>query len=514
MNRSAITGRSSQRNARHHLVVWLILLPFVLTGLFTFRDQPTLALWHLLATLSLGLLLGHLNRPFKDVAWVWVILIWFLVGCFGKSWLSLSLLDDETLISRRVSSLEHLTREDVLASYVWICVSFVVFCIVAVAISTRRPRPPRTFPAQRVLSRTLQVRRALALVLLVTIAGIIASALQTALGFGVMGMEQEHLPYRISTLIIRFRMDIAIGLLVLCVWNADRLESRPLMLLALGALTALATWDAIIRASRSSMLLYGLPIIMLWFISGRPTRRSTLVSCLVLVLTVVMFPVWTELRLVRSFEGADLIEGLTEVYQRQVQGTGRLDLREASATLLLRMGGADGLWRTRSVLNDQPWSTRWRALWRDGMSVYYTREVVGLRKPGFRAPSALGTFALVAGMPLTPLALGGFIGVIGLLWTWLGHLEVAPVGRALVASTLLFWFSDGLFGPREIFALAVTLASCGIVLRYWLHPRPESLTEMGVARVAGPMMSRRRLTLPARRLSPPVARTLAKSDTQ
>ena len=480
---------------------WLVLLTFApgiaptLFGVAKLND--TVSAMNVVAMLSCALLLTKLGGPARRTLWCWIILCVFLGGYYIKFFVFAGGLP--TTYDPLDGELGWVSLHNLTTPLKWATVAFTAFCLVStILLSTPDPVP---FASSTRSSDLVPRPRRLWLVLAGTCVGaIVASFLPLALGFGQMGVEHTTLPFRLDAVVTRFRGLVIPATFLLLLWRSDGPQGRWIRYASTVAMVAFGFLDGVVRASRGSVLYFLLPVFFLWILSSRLTRSRTLFVALALVVTVVLYPFFTDLR-------ADRIRDheltTSQIANASSSMGGQQALDASFGSLVTRISGLDGLvhiCRHRGASDKGELAVDGSSLLllldNERMAYKMTYEIVGLptafvegRPPGLVGAFILGTgeFGMIG---LTVL----YTALAWATWRRLARHPLAPVMLAFFAWVLLLYSSEGVLGLQDPISWIITFWVITLVDRYLLQGR---LDEGG----AGPAR-RRPHRVPARDQAP------------
>jgi hypothetical protein len=219
--------------------------------------------------------------------WIWIIFGVFLWGYGVKGYWLWSLMDNDVFLASFNPEFLRFQRADFTSAAEWTAVALTTFCLVATCCTLIGFRAQRRGEHT---SRDQSAARVTAVAVVFLLLGLFAVAIQAALGFGVMGQDPTMLPYRMGTMVIRMRMDVAPAVLLFCLWYFEGKRAPFGQALALTGILAFAVADAVLRLSRGALVFFMLPVIFLWLITGRlqGTRRTVL--AVLVAATIVFYP--------------------------------------------------------------------------------------------------------------------------------------------------------------------------------------------------------------------------------
>jgi hypothetical protein len=230
----------------------------------------------------------------------------------------------------------------------------------------------------------------------------------------------------------------------------------------LSSLPVLALVDTVVTSSRGSLPKLGLPVIFLWLLIGRITRRRLAILVVAGVASVLLHPFASAVRIARiqSVTGSvwDILSGAAVT-----AWSGNL-LDSASVggqRVANRVVGAEGVWFSLSAMPDGFDTQRIRAhLTDEPITNYYTRRVVGVTSPfDFRSPGLVGFAMLVGGGPGVVVIPSAFVLFVYAVWRQLARLRSSPVALSIWMMSALLLAMEGTF-PLASFVMP--LAGVGI----------------------------------------------------
>lgn len=457
---------------------WLLLLVFVagaLPGVSVLAaEYPSVRVLNGVCLLACAVLLHQLRRPVRHVLWAWVMLLVFLLGYFVKMIVFASAVTLPEFLTM-TSDLLWLTRGDIAAGFPVITAGFVVFCLTAAVVIRLSPPMPRVAPAE-----VSQFK--LENVMLFTLgAGVVTSVLPLMLGFGQMGVVGTGLPFHLDLVITRTRLNLVPAVFVLTLWLSEKPRRRRDAVLTLGLLLFVGLLDAVVRASRGSLVLYCLPAFFLWLVTDRLTRGKKMIGAALAMLVLLMYPVTTLYRR-QMMNGLSPAEALAQAAALSASADSRELLRVAFLNLSTRVSGADGVWqamayrRYAGITAVPPAQMAPKVLSNAAWSGWYTAQVARVTTPGdFRPPTLVGGFLLLGGPAGMVVLVALYTLAAGMAWAWIGRLSVGPPGLAVFGAMLMMFTSEAPLGVQEPVALLATLwVLSWVYRRVRVSPNPET----------------------------------------
>lgn len=417
-----------------------------------------------------ALLLTRLQRTPRQSLWAWVILLVFIQGYFVKSYCSAAIVGTPEFAAHFVE-LRWLNLARIMDCYPYCAYAFTAFCGTAWLLMGI-PETSRSVSESESESEEEEKRRtipgAIRLFLFVAWLAGIATILQAILGIGVMGSDAARLPFRMDTVIFRFRSDLTPAIICLVFWIIDKSKERRIWILVVTTWVLLTFSDSVITASRSSFVRFGLPIIALWLLSGRLTRYRLGFMCGIALATILLFPFISAIRLIRMQESV----GVIEAFEMSVLSGG-----EASSTsdgysdvfvIFSRVVGVDGMWYAVDRMpKGLDFDMIIRHLFVEPLSMYFTRDIVGVvAQNDFRSPGLVGFFMLMASFEWVLFFIVLYILGVYCLWVFASRLKVAPVALAIIADGVLHFTMEGTMIVQNFISLFASIAMVSFLYRY------------------------------------------------
>jgi hypothetical protein len=475
---------------------WLVLLVF-LPGIIGFRsafpDAATSQLTcSLISALVCALLLTHLRRPLVQTLWCWVMLFVFLVGFYLKFYIISYMFDTDLYGTLYGYELAWLTNQSMSSGIQWTTVGFSVFCLTASWLLSI-PFPAKEQRSEVGMTHSTNRIKAFMVLIAVFTLSAVASYLPVVFGFGQMGLEHHALPFRIDALVTRFRDALAPLVFLSIIHLSDTAQTRSLHSLSLFLFFLAVTVTSIVTTSRSALLVAALPVGFMWSLGGTFSRSRARMIILMVALTVVLYPFFTDMRRQRML-GVGVGMGQIIAAADTTAATGLLPT--ALLKSVSRVSGLPGLLHSLRY-GPGPFEPA-RLLWlvdNGAITGYYTHEIVGIPYGlvDARAPGILGVFVLVGG-PYGLILVAPYTCLVWWVWRKLRLLQSYQVVLAFAASSVLFYTSEGTMGLQSPVAW-----TCAIVINQWLYARLLS----------DPRMAKRRLSSDRARCSDGRCRALS-----
>lgn len=412
---------------------------------------------------GIGLLLWASDRPLRSTLWVWTIVFVFLMGYYVK-YFAFAYGMGSPVFELLNPELAWADRGNLNDSLVWSTIGFVVFAATAAVILRLRPIGVLAGPpaANRINEKTLYW------ILVGTFVGVVGSLVAALVfGFGQMGLEHHELPLHLDAVATRFRISLAPAVFVVALWVSDHVQTRRVWIATILTMVACALLDAYVRGSRGSVALAFLPLIFLWGLTGTYTAGRKSLTVGILLLTIALYPILTGLRgeRIANGQGVDFDKQVASQQASSAEGIA-ISLDQVAG----RVVGVDSMMQIRhhmrtlpgpeeSVTTLNPSRMAWLA---NGgqMVIYMTYTVVGIpddvvegRSPGF-----LGGLFLVGGADGIVLLTILYVVLVACVWKLLSkHPYAAPL-LAYVASVILGYTEEGVYGLENPLSAALAIA--------------------------------------------------------
>jgi hypothetical protein len=461
---------------------WLLLLVFI-GGMFESTTplvalDPTIAWWSLGALGACALLLTQLARSAGRTLWIWTILAVFIIGYFVQTvFVSRSLHDIMFVLQEFSSEWGWVSPEILIESYRLITLSFIVFCVSCFLWLIVADRSTKT--DERRLAGPVSHRNVLTLLAAAGALSLLTTFVRWYLGIGLMGVDADHLPYRLDTVIFRLQSHLLPGIFLLVLWVCEARKRAVLWYLALLLFLVHCLAASFIAASKAGVVWFALPLFLLWVCSGRLTRMRVGLIAAALSGLLLAYPVISAVRYSR-IRGASSgqTQNLVDLTIEQLKETDLADTSDrVMRQIILRISGAPGVWFTlrhiRALDRSQP---AWRN-YSTPLSSFYSANVYGITWAGdFRSPGIVAAFILAAGIPGYLFVWPLFVWTIGLIWRLLGQLRTAPLARAYGAYHLELFVMEGTLQFQDLATAVVVILFCELTYRMYLARRGSSAT--------------------------------------
>jgi hypothetical protein len=429
--------------------------------------------WHIIAFCACALLLLRL-RTLAAYYWpIWLGLGAFLLGYFVKFYALVGLSVRPSLVVTVIVNNERLQlagQPDIAAQAFRIAVlAFSVYC--AVFFFILRPLGPESGSHSHVEQATL--KQPIATFTWVGFALLVVTTI-VALRFGILSMAeaQVRLPFRLGGWIMYTRIalitTLGLGLLQFGLTTLTRRWTAAGLLLLLG----LGLTDTLVRTSRGALLLIGIMLLLMFALASQKlSRRTILVFVGLGALSIVLYPVITAYRYLNALTGGRATMGLLQDAVTSATQDGSW-LSLAIFQVLQRFMGVDIL-----LFITDP--TTWiglgnvaaaRAAW-GSVADYLTHFVMGVPETTIfsEAPSLVGWFLIVGGLPGILLLFPTFLITIWSLWVrlWDSNLLIKPVAQVQMLVLWLTLSSEGTLDSMTLHVSAIVASL--IAVEFWLR---------------------------------------------
>lgn len=459
---------------------WLILLAFPLISLFAqFITGSMESAYYLGAGMAAcAWLLYRLDSVRPDTMAVWLVVLVFLAVYFLRY--PILLLNPSFVVSTHPDSIAPIFLNDPagltnalkLSTFV-----FVVFCIVAGSQIQRGAVSSSTVnlisPKER---DQIGWWLLIAISLLIIVLGYVAYAFK----IGQMSVAPgEPLPFRLKGIVFYLR-HVLIPLLILAlICHATVASDRRFLYFGLLLLVTHGISDAILRGSRSSLLLCLLLVIFLWASGGirvRPKGVTVLVG--LLLGAILLFPTIYQYRMLRFESDGELLYLLSEAFRISNQNM-LLVIEKSFETVYFRIPGIETTWAIGSLINEPLGAALFDTIRNKfGVTGYLNFEIYQVPFDAYTlfAPGFVGWFYLVGGW--IGLALGGFL--LALLCVRLprmifgGYLRWPPLANTFFLWVLFISLTDGTLDSNFLL-IATGLATLAALEFFDRATKPSAL---------------------------------------
>ena len=447
--------------------VLLVLFPvgYLMTaGRLTGSSSEYLALT-VASFLGCGVLLSQLGRRLQLTLPFWALLLLFLTHYGQLYWIGV---DPAALHGWWLPDLEWMSEapEVLLGAFATTTLGFTSFCLTASLLLASLDRNCRDAADADGGINHQKVFRTTLLILLVIVPA--TSYAMYAGHIAVMGSEATSLPFHLAGLVYYGRLATIPGLILVMLWCADQLRSRPYLIATFAGACIYGVTDMMLRASRGSLAALFLPIGLLFVLTGRMTRRRVWSFIAIGSGIVALWPVMTLYRLSRAAEDPSLAvslrQGLDAFNSSDLTISGVV--LDALRAVVLRITGAVSLMPAvgASLRPLGPLSAT-------SVTSFFTTEVMGYPAEAVHssAPSLLGWFYLVGGNLLVIAGVFGLTVAVWMMWRQLRilRLRCLHVDQALVATCILSVSVDGVLDRLYLPTLSCVMSVivCELVTR-------------------------------------------------
>jgi hypothetical protein len=446
---------------------WILLLVFpwaVLAAPDVLQEDPAFVPLTALWLVGTALVLSRLGGPIRRTLWVWLLLFVLLQGYLYKTIWVAGMVDREEVMIIYFPELLWLTPEVVMEGYHWMTVGYLIICVVSwLALGARLPTAAGALP----MVSPAAARRVVWLAVGLFVCYLVGTLLALSLGVGLLGAETQHLPFRLNTLISRSLMDFIPALMVLCLFMLDTLRTRKQWWLCLALIAAAATVYTLATTSRGGIIRFIVPVLFLWLLTNRMTRSRVAIFGIAAVLVITSLQFISTVRLVRTYESADLPTAVIEAAQR-LETTSQSDSTLFSlAHLARRIGNAEGTWFALKDRSERPVRAPVSEMIIERSIIdYYTESIVRVANPGdYRTPGLLGAFILVADLPGLLIFTALSVVVLTAFWHLFSRLQTSPPVLAVYSYTILTVASEGIFLLQNFVTILLITLLCEIAYR-------------------------------------------------
>ena len=431
-----------------------------------------------------ALLMASLRPPLRNNFWVWTMLFVFLMGYYVK-YFSFAYGMGGPIFDILMFEWAWAGRPDLNHALVVSTFGYVTFAVATSALLWR----DRPSPEPAAVSRFALDERWVVWILGATLFGVVASlAAAIVFGYGQMGVEHKALPFHFDAVLTRFRISLAPMILLWLLWLTDRRQTKRLWIASILVLVLSAALDAFVRGSRGSIALAFVPVIFLWLISGTYTKARQTLSVSVVLLTLALYPLFTALRLQRiaTDKGAEFNAQVATEQATSSDGIA-LSLNQVAG----RVVGIDSMMQVQRYVDagSAPQTSLTtislgRVAWLangGAMVMFMTHQVVGIADDIVegRSPGVLGGLYLVGGLDGMVLFTLLYVAGIWAAWRYVARLEYAPPLLAYLASAILSYTQEGVFGLENPISTALAMGLTVWVFRRWIikkAPHPDDAT--------------------------------------
>ena len=446
---------------------WATLILFVIGYVITVPRLEEFAteymLYHAVALCSCALLLALLDFNRSDVP-VWLGLVTLLTLYFGRFYLIV--LDHSYLIgfvpyepfsefANKMDSLFEAFRLSVIGFVSFSLSSAFMLARLKSSESRKNASPALEGEVELTLHRLVPK---LVLPILLPLMLVLA-CLALWFHIGQMGTApSEPLPFRLRGVVAYARIVLLPLLILQVICSGESSGQRSLVWIGMLLLLSHGVSDALIRSSRSSLLLIALLLVFVVLAGGLELRRRVVAfACAVGVSAVALSSGLTAYRILRARDGeVPVVEAFARAF-KSIIDRGPSEIMEGVEFVLIRIPGVDLLWSILSRIQEplgisslQIFSTQ------NGMAGYLTYTVFASDSTNLTlyAPSFFGWLYLVWGVPA--IVIGSISIAICSVLAW----KYLSAGRWLsgpVARTFLLWMIFMALGEGNLDGMGFTV---------------------------------------------------------
>lgn len=461
---------------------WIIPLIFVFGYLTTSSHFDGVLLeyfiFHMLSIFACCVLLTRLASSFKENLPIWTIFSVFIVAYYLKFYLIIIFSSSIEMLPyyKYVRSGEILYKTFISLSY-----AFLVFCLTSwVLIGRAKPIKYNLLPG-KVDYRSLIVCLELTIVFLIITTG----GIMFVYGIGRMSATNVYLPFRLAGWIFHIRFTFLPFLILLLIWCSDRMHLRKHFLFGMTLLVMHGLTEMLLRASRGSLLIIFIMLMMMFVITGQLTKKRLRLFFMIMFSTVLAWPFITTYRFLRTVSDVTSVAGPLQLALSNVLMSWASFTRFFTASfinLLNRFVGVDALMiamTSNKKLGLKVFSVP--------VHEYFTISVAGhsSRASTSFAPSLLGWFYLVGGEVMVAVGICLYVYLIWVIWNALSRskLYCLPVAQAYYLFLVFTITSSGF--PEKV-SLMVMVTAGTIAVSEWimrLFVQKENRSKPGIIQI-------------------------------
>jgi len=476
-NKRFLNNNFRKSNSKCYRARWLLLLVFAIGYVATFSTLDSVALGYLgftlLSIFAGALLLSRLNPPLVNKLPIWTILVVFMLAYYLKFYLMVY--DPEIVGEGWVKKKLYFLLQSptvLFDSFATMTYAFIIFCITSWFLLGHA-----RFPQMETLKDRINYWPVISILLwLIPVLMGITAYVMYITGIAVMGAKGVYLPFRLAGWIFYIRTTFIPALLLVLIWSSDKTGLRKCFSFGVFLLFLHGISDMLLRSSRGAILIPFIILTMLFLVSGSITKKRVQMFGIILVTTILLWPVISYYRNVRAADTAMPIDYTLVESMENVSSTGSFSLsemfKEASIAVIFRFIGSDSLIQIMGVNLPPLYSDAF------GMSVsrFFTVDVIGFSPNAIQgcSPSFPGWFYLVGGNELVVVAMAFFVSLSWFCWFLLAKLKLRclPVAQALFLWWLFHLFSGGVLDSLYlgILVMAGSIAACEWIMRTFGRP--------------------------------------------
>lgn len=474
---SALRGRSisnnklAKANSKWYRARWFLLLIFVIGYIATFSTLDSGALEYLgltmLSIFACFLLLSRLNPPLIKKLPIWIILAVFMVAYYLKFYLMVW--NPEIMPSGFLRQFYWMLNspEILLDTYATMTYAFVTLCFTAWwMLAYAKTSQTHTFEGE------INYRRIIPLLTwLIPLLMVVTAAIMYITGISRMAAESVYLPFRLAGWAFYIRTTLIPALILLLIWSSDKAGWRKLLTFGIVLLFLHALSDMLLRSSRGSLLMMFIMVALLFIVTGRITKQRMRLFGVVLLLTILLWPVISAYRYIRAGSYTIPINRSLSEAMENLSSYGSMSfsetLSEVFKTGFFRFTGVDSL---LPIVGSgiQPLGT---SAFNISVTKFVTVEIFGFPPdvPMGVAPSLPGWFYIVGGNYLIVAGMFCFMLLLSITWRILSkaRLRCLPVAQALFLFLVFTISSSGTLDRLylKILVIVGSIAVCEWIMR-------------------------------------------------
>ena len=391
---------------------WLILLIFLFGYLSTFTHFEALSLEYLVLTiisfLSCCFLLSRLDQPVQNALPFWLIFFIFIIAYYIKFyWIVWNPESSKHLWFLHLQYISE-SPDILLIGYSTFTYAFAAFCFLGWWLLASKTGTQAQMKASIDYAGTITN-------LLWIIPFFMAASFLVMQRFaiGVMGRESSPLPFRLSGWIYYIRIVLIPMLLLLLFWCSDQARKNKYITIVCVLIIIHGLSDILLRSTRGSIFWLAFDLTVLFVISGRISRKRLYLIALLVLFTILIWPIITAYRGIRiDYPDAPIGSALYKLSDME-SSFGEM-FAQGFQSLFLRVPGIDSLLPIIASNIEPSGITN---LFSYQIERTFTFDVLGFNISAIQgcSPSLLGWFYLVGGRYLVIIGT-----VVFTLSTWYG----------------------------------------------------------------------------------------------
>lgn len=463
----SVTGKSSK-------IIWLLPIVFIVGYLATHSKLEGFELEYLVHTLccviACCLLLTRMRSPLHTKAPFLIFLPVFIVAYFIKFyWI---VYDPEILTGDWiVLQIYDLAKSPavILKWFDTISYAFITYCLTSWFLIGTRKYMKKRGPTRNInYSYVTKV-----LLIFIPSLMFVTSYVMYHYGIGMMGAENQQLPFHIAGWILSIQITLIPGLLLLMIWYSDEKGLKKYFTVGLILLFLHGINGMLMRSSRGFLLQLFIMLMVLFFVTGRINKKRVQMFVVVLLITIIVTPIISFYRIIRAANlsvpiSSLLVEAAKDASSNKSESLFEGLMAGSSFMLLTRFSGADNLLHVIGA-GSEPLGV---SAFTGPMSVpkYYTVEVIGFPdKEHSEAPSALGFFYLIGGTGM--VVFGTLFSIVFTWFCWCSFVKLRllclPVAQTLFLAWFIIIFIEGTLDQPLVPLLVIggSIFVCEFILR-------------------------------------------------